>query len=57
MLAVVSDSSPLVYLTRLNRFYLLRQLFNGVFIPDAVWREVALEGAAKPEGANVRQAV
>ena len=57
MLAVVSDSSPLVYLTRLDRFDLLRQLYDRVFIPGAVWREVAEEGATKPEGTNVRQAV
>jgi len=57
MLAVVSDSSPLVYLTRLNRFDLLRQLYEGVFIPNAVWREVAVEGATRPEGVNVKQAV
>ena len=57
MLAVVSDSSPLLYLTRLGRFDLLRQLYEGVFISNAVWREVAIEGAARPEGMNVRQAV
>ncbi|MSR65960.1 MAG: DUF3368 domain-containing protein [Pedosphaera sp.] len=57
MLAVVSDSSPLVYLTRLGRFDLLRQLYEGVFIPMAVWREVGIEGAARPEGANVKLAV
>ena len=44
MLAVVSDSSPLVYLTRLGRFELLHQLYEGVLIPNAVWREVAVEG-------------
>lgn len=57
MLAVVSDSSPLLYLTRLGRFDLLRQLYEGVFIPNAVWREVAIEGATRPEGMNVKLAV
>jgi predicted nucleic acid-binding protein len=54
MLAVVSDSSPLVYLTRLDRFELLCQLYDRVFIPPAVWQEVAMEGAARPEGAKVK---
>jgi predicted nucleic acid-binding protein len=50
MPAVVADSSPLVYLARLGRLELLRLLYSEVLIPDAVWREVAVEGAALAEG-------
>ena len=57
MPVVVSDSSPLVYLTRLGRFELLRQIYGEVLIPSAVWQEVAVAGAGFPEGGTVRQAV
>jgi predicted nucleic acid-binding protein len=56
MPAVVSDSSPFVYLTRLGRFDLLRGLYSQVWVPSAVWKEVAVEGVSRPEGANVKQA-
>jgi predicted nucleic acid-binding protein len=57
MPAVVSDSSPLVYLTRLGRFDLLRVLYQQVLVPPAVWREVAVEGAGLAEAESVKQAV
>ena len=55
MPAVVADSSPLVYLSRLGRLELLRELHGEVLIPPAVWREVAEEGAELIEGKLVRQ--
>lgn len=56
MPAVVSNSSPLVYLTRLGRLDLLRELYQEVLIPNAVWNEVAIEGQGRPEAAAVRRA-
>lgn len=56
MPAVVSDSSPLVYLSRLGRFALLGRLFQKVLVPPAVWQEVAVEGGARPEAGYVREA-
>jgi len=50
MAVVVADSSPLVYLARLGRLELLRLLYSEVLIPDAVWREVAVEGGDFTEG-------
>lgn len=50
MPVVVADSSPLVYLARLGRLELLRLLYSEVLIPDAVWREVAVEGREFTEG-------
>ena len=55
MPAVVADSSLLVYLSRLGRLDLLRELHGEVLIPPAVWREVAEEGADLIEGKTVRQ--
>jgi predicted nucleic acid-binding protein len=49
MAAVVSDTSPLVYLTRLGHFDWLQQLYSEVLIPAAVWDELVRHGAAYPE--------
>jgi uncharacterized protein len=57
MLAVVSDSSPLIYLTRLGSISLLRRLHEQVIVPQAVWAEVAVQGAGLPEAENLQRAV
>lgn len=57
MPAVVSDSSPFVYLTLLGRFALLHEIYQQILIPDAVWREVAVAGVHLQEGKNVQTAV
>ncbi len=56
MLAVVSDSSPFVYLAVLGRFGLLRTIYDRVLIPVAVWEEVAVQGGVRSEAALLRQA-
>ena len=56
MLLVVCDSSPLIYLARLDRFDLLRQLHEAVLVPPAVWDEVAVQGADLPEGKETKRA-
>jgi predicted nucleic acid-binding protein len=57
MLAVVSDSSPLVYLSKLEQFHLLREIYDAVLIPPAVWREVAGGGEGLAESHNLKSAV
>jgi len=52
----VSNSSPLIYLARLQRLDLLRQLFEKIFIPSAVWQEIAIDGAKNPEGPQLKEA-
>jgi predicted nucleic acid-binding protein len=56
MPAVVADSSPIVYLARLGRLGLLHSLYSEVFIPAAVWREVAIEGRVLIEGQSLLSA-
>lgn len=46
MPVVVSDSSPLIYLSWVGQFDLLRRLYGTVLIPGAVWSEVTLGGVA-----------
>jgi predicted nucleic acid-binding protein len=56
MPAVVSDSSPLIYLAWLGQFDLLRQLYGQLAVPVAVWDEVALRGGDLPGAGELRNA-
>lgn len=53
---VVSDSSPLVHLSRIGRLSLLRGLFGEILIPLAVYREVVVEGRGRPGSSEVEKA-
>lgn len=44
---VVADSSPLIGLCRIGMLHLLRERFNHVIVPEAVWREVSSDDASK----------
>jgi len=57
MPAVISDTSPLVYLTRLGHFDWLREFYSEVLIPPAVWDELVHQGAAFPESQETQRAV
>lgn len=48
MAAVVSDSSVLISLAAIRQFGLLPLLYGEVFVPDAVWREVANTSSGSP---------
>jgi len=45
-MVVVADSSPINYLLLIDVIQILPELFGGIFIPDAVFRE--LQRAATP---------
>jgi len=53
---IVSNASPLIGLVRIGRLELLRQLYKELFIPEAVWREVVVEGAGQPGAEDVQAA-
>jgi predicted nucleic acid-binding protein len=53
---VVSDASVLINLSRIGELDLLRRLYGGLLIPEAVWREVVVEGAGQPGAEEVRTA-
>ncbi len=56
MVTVVSDASALINLARIGELRLLRQLYGEVLIPQAVWREVVVEGAGQPGAEEVHRA-
>ena len=56
MAVVVSDASPLICLSAIRQFNLLRLLYGEVPIPTAVWQEItrvpAFSSAASPQAAE-----
>lgn len=56
MLRVISDASTLIHLTSIGKLYLLRENFERVIVPSAVWREVVIEGESRSGAVEVQQA-
>lgn len=55
-MTVVSDTSVLIHLARIDRFQLLRQLYSNIVVPHAVWRETVDEGEERPGAPEARTA-
>ena len=53
---IVSNASPLIGLARIENLDLLRQLYSEIVIPEAVEREVVVEGAQLPAAEEVGKA-
>ncbi len=53
----VSDSSPLIFLAKINCLDLLKKLFHKVSIPHQVYIDVVVEGKTKPGGKEVNKAI
>ena len=54
-MVVVSNSSVLINLVLIGRLELLNRKFGEVIIPQAVWREVVVDGTGKPGAKEVEQ--
>ncbi|GAI06844.1 unnamed protein product, partial [marine sediment metagenome] len=44
--AVVSDSTPLIYLGKIGRLDIIRDVFQKIYIPEAVFDEAVTQGKA-----------
>lgn len=55
-MSIVSNSSPLINLSRIGRLDLLYHLYSELTIPGAVWHEVVVEGAGKAGADAVKAA-
>lgn len=55
-MTVVSDTSVLIHLARIDRFNLLRQLYSEIIVPEAVWRETVVEGEGRPGTSELKSA-
>ena len=56
MLEAISNASPLIQLAKIGRLSLLAQLHNRVLIPNAVHREVVLDGGGRSGAEAVARA-
>jgi hypothetical protein len=52
-LLIICDSSPLILLAKVDQLGLFRAMADEVWIPAAVWAEVVVKGAGRPEAAMV----
>ena len=52
---VVSDTTPLISLLKINRIDLLEKLFGKVLIPDAVFSELTVDERFRLEADQIRQ--
>ena len=53
---IISDSTPLINFAKLGRLDLLQKLFEKVYIPEAVYYEVVIEGEDRPGAVEVKTA-
>jgi predicted nucleic acid-binding protein len=54
--SIVSNASPLINLARIGKLNLLRKLYGELVIPEAVWREVVVEGSGQPGADEIETA-
>ena len=55
-MSVVSNTSSLISLARLGHLELLRALEGELLVPEAVWREMVVDGAGQPGTAELEHA-
>jgi hypothetical protein len=53
--AIIADSGPLISLAIIDQLDLLRQLYQRVLVPPAVWHEVTVKGRGMPGAYAVTQ--
>ena len=53
---VVTNSTPLIELSKINRLELLREVHRSIYIPEEVYTEVVVNGVGKPGAAQVETA-
>jgi predicted nucleic acid-binding protein len=54
---VVADSSCLIALSQIEMFGLLKELFSEIYIPSAVYEEVAVKGRGEPGSGETESAL
>ncbi len=54
---VISNSSPLIALSRVGRLDVLREMFGKIHIPDVVYQETVLQSRYSVQKRNIQKAV
>ena len=52
---VISDTTPLISLLKINRIDVLEKLFGDVLIPQAVFEELTIDERFRLEADQIRQ--
>ncbi len=52
----VCNSSPLIHLARVGKLEILRDIFDTVLIPEAVYRECVIEGKDRDDARKIKNA-
>ena len=52
----VTNSTPLIELSKIDRLELLREVYGSIYIPEEVYTEVVVNGDGKPGAAEVEAA-
>lgn len=55
-MTAVSNASPIIALSRIERLHLLPNLFGHIIVPEAVWLEVVVHGEGRPGSKECIQA-
>jgi predicted nucleic acid-binding protein len=53
---VISNASPIINLAIIGRLGLLKKFWGRIFIPEAVWKEVVIDGEDKDEVVEIKKA-
>lgn len=53
---VVTNSTPLIARSKINRIELLREVYGSIYIPEEVYTEVVVIGVGKPGAEEVASA-
>ncbi len=56
MALVISDTSTLIHLAAIGRLTLLKDLYQQIMLPSAVWKEAVEEGKGKSGTAEIEMA-
>ena len=53
---IVSDTSSLINLARIGELNLLNKLYGEIIVPEAVWKEVVVDGVGRPGAEDIQKA-
>ena len=54
MQKVVSNSSPIIHLSKIEKLHLLKEFFGIITIPETVYRECVIEGKDRLEAELIK---
>ena len=52
---VISNASPIINLAIIGRLNLLKKFWGKIYVPEAVWKEVVIDGEDKDEVAEIKK--